>query len=122
MVAGVFIMGHNGVINAPSSDNDFKINDVIDNVSTQVSDELKKSFLTEIENFFRSNDLEASLGISPAEHGKIESSIKMYLDNYNLDEDKLNEAKASIKNLLENAKGLSADEIQDKISEIFEKD
>ena len=37
-----------------------------------------------------------------------------------MDEEKLREAKKSVEELLENAKGLSAQEIQDKIAEVFE--
>ena len=113
-------MGHQENSVSQNSNDLFNINAVVDVVKEQASEELKKAFVKEIEDFFKNSDLETSLGISPTERGGIEASIKGYLDSYSLDEDKLNEAKASIENLLENAKGLSADEIQDKIAKAFE--
>ena len=37
-----------------------------------------------------------------------------------LDEEKLDEAKASLQSILENAEGLTAEELQESISKIFE--
>lgn len=113
-------MGHQESSVSQNSNDLFNINTVVDDVKDQASKELKKAFVKEIEDFFKNNDLETSLGISPTERSGIEASIKGYLDSYSLDEDKLNEAKTSVENLLENAKGLSAEEIQDKISKVFE--
>lgn len=113
-------MGHQENPASQNSNDLFHINTVVDDVKEQASEELKKAFVKDIEDFFQNNDLETSLGISPTERSGIEASIKEYLDHYSLDENKLKEAKSSVENLLENAKGLSAEEIQDKISKVFE--
>ena len=113
-------MKHQGNSASQNPNDLFHLNAVVDDVKEQASEELKKAFGKEIEDFFKNNDLENSLGISPTERSGIETSIKVYIDNCTLDEEKLNEAKVSVENLLENAKGLSAEEIQDRISKVFE--
>ena len=94
---------------------------VVSEIKTQAVEEIKKAFADEVEDFFKSDDLAASLGISSEEQGKLEESIKDYINQYSQDEDKLNEAKESLDELLENVNGLSAEELQDKISDIFKK-
>ena len=113
-------MKHHGNFASQNSNDLFHLNAVVDDMKEQASEELKKAFVKEMEDFFTNNDLENSLGISSTERSGIETSIKVYLDNCSLDEEKLNEAKISIENLLENAKGLSAEEIQNRISKVFE--
>lgn len=120
VLGGVLIIGHQENPASPNSNDLFPINTIAGDVKEHASEELKKAFIKDIENFFQNNDLETSLGISPTERSGIEASIKEYLDSYSLDEDKLNEAKASVENLLGNAKGLSAEEIRDKLSKVFE--
>ncbi len=52
--------------------------------------------------------------------GRRLSRIKAYIRDYDLDEEKLDEAKASLQSILENAEGLTAEELQESISKIFE--
>lgn len=106
---------------APKTADDV-VSQAVDDMKEQASEELKSAAAAEIGDFFRNNDLEASLGLDGGEQEKLEASIKDYIESYNMDGDKLEEAKASVEELLENAKGFSAEELQGKIAEIFEKD
>ncbi len=96
------------------------VSGVVSDIKAQAVEELKKAFADEVEDFFKSDDLAASLGISSDEQGKLEESIKDYISQYSQDEEKLNDAKESLDKLLENAGEFSADELQDKISDIFQ--
>lgn len=117
-VCSVLILGCQE--NASQKNNEHPISDIVYDIKEQVSEELKKAFAVQIEEFFQNQDLESTLGINNEELNGIESSIKNYINHYNMDEEKLREAKKSVEELLENAKGLSAQEIQDKIAEVFE--
>lgn len=103
----------------PSQKPEDYVSGVVSEMKTQAVEEIMKAFANEVEDFFRNDDLAASLGISSEEQGKLEESIKDYINQYSQDEDKLNEAKESLDELLENVNGLSAEELQDKISNIF---
>lgn len=115
LMAGV--AGHQGDASSETQGN--YVNGVVNDIKAQATEEIKKAFASEVEEFFKNNDLASSLGISSEEQGKLETSIKNYISSYSQDEDKLDEAKASVKKLLGNADGLSADELQAKISDIF---
>lgn len=95
------------------------VSGVVNDIKAQAAEEIKKAFAKEVEDFFKNNDLAASLGISSDEQGKLENSIKTYISQYSQNEEKLSEAKESLEKLLDNAEGLSADELQSKISDIF---
>lgn len=95
------------------------VSSVVSDIKAQAAEEIGKAFTKEVEDFFKDGDLAESLGISSDEQGKLENSIKDYIDQYSQNEDKLNEAKESLEKLLENADGLSADELQSKITDIF---
>ena len=62
-----------------------------------------------------------ALGDDGEGQAKLEESIRSFIDDYSTDEEKLSEAKASLDSLLQNAEGLSAEEIQDRIEGIFQK-
>ena len=78
----------------------------------QVSEEIKNTV---------AKDLSKSLGITQVEQSDLEKSIRSYIDDYELDEAALDEAKQAVESVLESAKGLSAEEIQEKIAALFEK-
>lgn len=94
---------------------------VVGDIKTQAEEELKKALSNEIASFFQSDDLSKSLGVDSEGQAKIEESIKAYINNYDMDEEKLSEAKESLDTLLENAEGLSVEELQDRIEGIFNK-
>lgn len=87
----------------------------------QVSEEIKNTVAKEVESFFVDDDLSKTLGITQVEQSDLEKSIRSYIDNYELDEAALDEAKQAVESVLESAKGLSAEEIQEKIATLFEK-
>lgn len=95
------------------------MNNVVSDIKDQAAEELKKAFVSEIDEFFKSNDLSETLGISSEEQSQVEASIRQYLDDYSMDEEKLDEAKKSLDELLENAQELSPEELEDKIAGIF---
>lgn len=96
------------------------VNDTITRTKEQVRDELKNALAGEIQEFITNNDLGTSLGISSEDQESINDSIRSYIDNYEADEEQLKAAKESVEELLENAKGLSAEEIKKNIADIFE--
>lgn len=88
---------------------------------SELTEGLKDAFTQEVKAFFENSDLSDTLGISKETQAQIEESLRSYIDNYELDEEGLNEAKAAVNEVLENAKGLSTEEIENKLSQIFEK-
>lgn len=96
------------------------VNDTITRTKEQVRDELKATLAGEVQEFITNNDLVTSLGISPEEQESINDSIRGYIDNYEADEEQLKAAKESVEELLEGARGLSAEEIKKSIADIFE--
>lgn len=96
------------------------VDSVVGNIRTQAEEELKKAFSNEVTAFFKSDDLSKTLGIDSDGQAKLEESIKAYIDHYSTDEEKLSEAKEALDTLFQNAQGLSAEEIQDRVRGIFE--
>lgn len=97
------------------------VDSVVSDIKAQAAEEIKKAFSQEVSDFFQSDDLSKTLGINGEGQAKIEESIRSFIDDYSTDEEKLSEAKESLESLLQNAEGLSAQEIQDRIEGIFEK-
>lgn len=96
------------------------VNDSISRTKKQVSDELKNTFANEMKEFITNNELATTLGLSPEEQESITDSIRSYIDNYESDEEQLKAAQESVEEFLENAKGLSAEEIKRNIADLFE--
>ena len=95
------------------------VSSAVDKAAKKVTDQIKNAVKKELKEFFDTEDLVASLGISSHEIDKIKNSIQTYVDNYEFDEQALKEAKASVEGILQNAQGMSAEEIQLKIDEVF---
>lgn len=98
-----------------------EMENVVSDIKAQAAEELRKAFSQEISDFFKSDDLSKTLGDDGEGQAKLEESIRSFIDDYSTDEEKLSEAKASLDSLLQNAEGLSAEEIQDRIEGIFQK-
>lgn len=98
-----------------------EMENVVSDIKAQAAEELRKAFSQEVSDFFKSDDLSKALGDDGEGQAKLEESIRSFIDDYSTDEEKLSEAKASLDSLLQNAEGLSAEEIQDKIEGIFQK-
>ena len=98
-----------------------EMENVVSDIKAQAAEELRKAFSQEVSDFFKSDDLSKALGDDGEGQEKLEESIRSFIDDYSTDEEKLSEAKASLDSLLQNAEGLSAEEIQDRIEGIFQK-
>ena len=96
------------------------VSDTITKTKKKVSDDIKSALADEVQAFINSDDLAVTLGISAKEQESINESIRGYIDNYEFDEEQLKAAKETVEEFLENAKGLSAEEIKQNIAEIFE--
>jgi len=92
-----------------------EMENVVSDIKAQAAEELRKAFSQEVSDFFKSDDLSKALGDDGEGQAKLEESIRSFIDDYSTDEEKLSEAKASLDSLLQNAEGLSAEEIQDRI-------
>ncbi len=95
------------------------VSDTITKTKEQVRSELKNAFVNEVQEFIANDDLAETLGISAEEQESINASIRGYIDNYELDEEELEAAKESVETFLENAKGLSVEEIKQNIADIL---
>ncbi len=98
-----------------------EMENVVSDIKAQAAEELRKAFSQEVSDFFKSDDLSKALGDDGEGQAKLEESIRSFIDDYSTDEEKLSEAKASLDSMLQNAEGLSAEEIQDRIEGIFQK-
>ena len=104
----------------PSQDTDGYVKEIVNDVKEQAVQELKKAFASEVSDFFASDDLSVTLGMTGEEKEQLEKSIREYIDAYSMDEQKLGEAKEEVEKLFENADGLTAEEFQNKIKKIFQ--
>lgn len=104
----------------PSQDTDGYVKEIVNDVKEQAVQELKKAFASEVSDFFASDDLSVTLGMTGEEKEQLEKSIREYIDAYSMDEQKLGEAKEEVEKLFENADGLTAEELQNKIKKIFQ--
>ena len=89
--------------------------------SRKASEDIKDAFISQMEEFLKSDDLGESLNLSSKEKDNIERSVQNYVDQYELSEEELNKVQDSIKELLQNVQGLDADTIEDKLGEILKK-
>ncbi|MDE6365906.1 MAG: hypothetical protein K2L86_16895 [Lachnospiraceae bacterium] len=121
VTAGVLMAGGIGGWqgHSPGQEAESPVESLVNEIGTQAAEEFKKVFTQEVSAFFKSDDLEKTLGIDRDGQASIEAAIKAYIRDYDLDEEKLDEAKASLQTLLENTEGLTAEELQDRISKIF---
>lgn len=104
----------------PSQDMDGYVKEIVNDVKEQAVQELKKAFASEVSAFFASDDLSAALDMTGEEKEQMEKSIREYIDAYSMDEQKLSEAKEEVEKLFENADGLTAEELQNKVKKIFQ--
>lgn len=89
-------------------------------IDTQaVKDGVKEAFKAEVVDFFKNDDLSDALGIDKERTEEIEKSIQGYVDSYELDEETVEDLKKAVYNVLEEAKNLSAEELDGKIADIF---
>ena len=101
-------------------DTDGYVKEIVNDVKEQAVQELKKAFASEVSDFFASDDLSVTLGMTGEEKEQLENSIREYIDAYSMDEQKLGEAKEEVEKLFENADGLTAEELQNKVKKIFQ--
>ena len=87
--------------------------------SQSIGDSIKETFKAGIVDFFANDDLENTLGISSERAQELEKSIESYIEDYELDEEAVEKAKTAVYDTLEKAKGLSDDELDEKIANIF---
>lgn len=121
-VVGVLMAGGMGIghKNQAQQGPEQYVDGVVSDIRTQAAEEFKRLFANEVTAFFQNDDLSRTLGIESDGQARLEESIKSYINQYSMDEEKLSEAKASLDELLQNAEGLSIEEIQDRIKGIFE--
>ena len=92
-----------------------------DEVVSAVSNEMKKALEAQLHEFLQSEDLENSLGFSQEQVSQIEKSVEEYIDNYEFDTETLTKLTDELEFLVNEAKGLTKEELQAKLDEILEK-
>lgn len=92
-----------------------------DEVVSAVSNEMKKALEAQLDEFLQSDDLENSLGFSQEQVSQIKQSLEEYVDNYEFDTETLTKLSDEIELLLDEAKGLTKEELQAKLDEILKK-
>lgn len=98
------------------------VNEAMTDVKNQVSEDIKSTLVNEVKAYINSDELSENLGISPEDQETIFNSLRDYVDNYEFDADQIKEVTESVEEFLQNAKGLSTDEIKENIAEILETD
>jgi len=95
------------------------VKEAVTDVKKQIGDDIKSALVDEVKAYISSDEVSEALGISLEEQESIINSMRDYIDNYEFDAEQIEEVKESVEEFLQNAKGLSADEIQENIEEIF---
>lgn len=98
-----------------------ELKNIVSEDKGQIVEELKIIVSKEAETFLENADLSDVLGIGGSEQSELEKSVRSYIDDYELDEDAIEDAKAAVQAVLEDAKGLSAEEIEGRIASVFKK-
>lgn len=86
-----------------------------------VAAEMKKALKAQMDEFFSSDDLEESLGITQEQISRMEQSLEQYVDSYEVDAGALTKLTDELELLIDEAKGLTKEEFQTKLDEILEK-
>lgn len=92
-----------------------------DEVVSAVSGEMKKALKAQMDEFLSSDDLEESLGFTQEQLSQIEQSLEQYVDSYEFDAESLTKLTDEWELLVDEAKGLTKEELQAKLDEILEK-
>lgn len=95
------------------------VKEAVTDVKNQVSEDIKSAIVNEVKEYITSDEIAETLGLSPEEQENILHSVREYVDNYEFDAEQMKEAKESVEELLQNANGLSADEIKENIAELL---
>lgn len=90
-------------------------------VVSVVSAEMKKALKAQMDEFFASDDLAESLGITQEQINSMEQSLEQYVDSYEADAEVLTKLTDELELLMDGAKGLTKEELQAKLDEILEK-
>lgn len=98
------------------------VKEAVSDAKQQVSDDIKNALVNEVKAYITSDKMSDALGISQEEQESILNAVHEYIDNYEFDAEQIKEAKESLDEFLQNADGLSADEIKENLAEILEQD
>ncbi len=90
-------------------------------IVSAVSTEMKEALKSQMDEFLQSDDLEESLGFTDEQRKEIEQSMEQYIEQYEFDAEALNELTQKMETLFQDAKGLTKEEIQEKLDEMLEK-
>ncbi len=90
-------------------------------IVSAVSTEMKEALKSQMDEFLQSDDLEESLGFTDEQRKEIEQSMEQYIEQYEFDAEALNELTQKMETLFQDAKGLTKEEIREKLDEMLEK-
>ena len=92
------------------------------NTSRKASEEMKDAFSSQLQEFIKSSDLSDSLGISSEEQDKIQQSLKDYVDQYELSEERnTTNAQKALTDLINQAGELDKQTIEERLNQILQK-
>lgn len=98
-----------------------KIQETQDDLKVKAANEVKEAFMSQLEDFVGSSSVAGGLGLSQED---IKQSLKEYADTYQLDDEELEEATNSLKDMLEELKASDVDVTKEaldaKLAEILQ--
>ena len=101
------------------------VNEKADDLKSKAMEEFEAALSEQMKDFFSSNDLQESLGLSEEQQEKVQGSMKEYLESYDSDpnawKDALNSIQEKLTELKENGEldFLTAEELNEKLDEIL---
>lgn len=96
--------------------NDDKISDEIKaEIASQVKDQVTAQIKSQLDSFWKNDDLQESLGITEEQQQEVEDSVREYANNYDLNTDQAKELTQNIINTINDSKGISWDDVKEKI-------
>ena len=101
------------------------INEKTEELKSKAVQEFEEALSEQVKEFFSSNDLQESLGLSDEQQEKVQGSMKEYLENYDSDPQAWKDVFSSVQEKLTQLKEngeldlLTAEELNEKLDEIL---
>lgn len=95
--------------------NDKTSDEIKAEIASQVKDQVTAQIKSQLDSFWKNDDLQESLGITEEQQQEVEDSVREYANNYDLNTDQAKELTQNIINTINDSKGISWDDVKEKI-------